>query len=117
MGRHVSPPKIFFAIGEAQRRRDYSGIRVPVLSISDGPRRIYDPALDHYQVKSDADRKPLEAFGSLIADYVEGWRARLKAAVPDAQIIDLPGSGHYIFMTREAEVLRGIDDFAARMDR
>lgn len=117
MGRHVSPPKIFFAIGEAQRRRDYSHIRVPVLSISDAARRTYSPEFDHYQIRSDDDIKALEAFGSLIADYIDGWRARLKASVPDAQILELPGAGHYIFMTREADVLRAVDTFIVAAER
>lgn len=117
MGRHVSPPRIFFAIGEAQRRRDYTNIAVPVLAISEAPPRAYDPRYDHNQIRSAADIQAMEAFGALIADYADSWRAELKAAVPGAQFVELPFSGHYIFMTREAEVLRAIDDFARPASR
>ena len=79
-------------------------------SVRDTHAYIFKAAVN---VLSDANKRAIEAFGSLIADHIEGWEARLKAAVPDAQILDLPGSGHYIFMTREAEVLRAVDTFSA----
>jgi pimeloyl-ACP methyl ester carboxylesterase len=37
----------------------------------------------------------------------------LKSGVPGAQVIDLPGAGHYVFLTREAEVLSELRRFVA----
>lgn len=30
----------------------------------------------------------------------------LKSGVPNARFVDLPGAGHFVFLTREADVLR-----------
>lgn len=39
--------------------------------------------------------------------------ARLKKHVPDANIIKYPLAGHYVFLTREQDVLREIHTFVA----
>jgi len=33
--------------------------------------------------------------------------------VPDARVVDVPGGGHYLWITREAEVLRHVRAFIA----
>ena len=37
--------------------------------------------------------------------------ANLKRSVANAEVVDLPRAGHYVFLTREAEVLSGIHRF------
>jgi pimeloyl-ACP methyl ester carboxylesterase len=37
--------------------------------------------------------------------------ANLKRSVPSAHVVDLPGAGHYVFLTREAEVLAEMHRF------
>jgi hypothetical protein len=52
------------AIGEGQKKRDYSGIRVPVLAIRGLVPQPVDDQLraSGYQLKSDQDRAVIEAF-------------------------------------------------------
>ncbi len=57
----------------------------------------------------------MEAFNQATAVFVDRWTKNLKAGVPKAQIIDLPGAGHYVFLTREAEVLKGVTEFVSRL--
>jgi pimeloyl-ACP methyl ester carboxylesterase len=47
--------------------------------------------------------------------FVDRWTANLKRSVPDARLIDLPAAGHYVFLTREAEILRELRAFISRL--
>lgn len=40
---------------------------------------------------------------------------QLKSAVPDAHLVDLPGAGHYVFLTKEADLVRELHAFIARL--
>jgi non-heme chloroperoxidase len=114
MGRYkASDDRIHDAIGAGQKKRDHSNIRVPVLAFLEFPRRTFDPTLDRYRPRNDAERATIEAVKSATAVYVERWMYNLKRGAPLARFVDLPGAGHYVFLTREAEVLRELRDFVA----
>jgi pimeloyl-ACP methyl ester carboxylesterase len=57
------------------------------------------------------ERAGIEAFNRATKAYTDRWVAGLKKSVPGARIVDLPGAGHYIFLTREAEVVKEIRQF------
>jgi hypothetical protein len=99
MGTHRTPPAIHNAIGAGQKKRDYSGIRVPVLALFDFPR-----------VEEGAD-EATRAFNVATKAYVDRWVANLTRSVPAAQIVDTRDAGHYIFLKREAEILRRMQIF------
>ena len=102
-------------IGEGQKKRDYSTIRVPVLAFFEYPRAADDILRGRYQPKDAEERAAMEAFNDATVVFIERWNKNLKSGVPRAQIIDLPGAGHYVFLTREAEVLNGVKTFAAAL--
>ena len=107
MGRYqASTGSVHNAIGAGQKKRDYSNIRVPVLAFLEFPRPTYDPKLDRYEPTNDAERSAIEAVNGATAAYVERWMKNLKRGVPEARFVDLPGAGHFVFLTREAEVIR-----------
>jgi non-heme chloroperoxidase len=101
------------AIGAGQKKRDYSNIRVPVLAFLEFPRPTYDPQLDRYAPTNDQERAAIEAVNRATAAYVERWMKDLKSAVPEARFVNLPGAGHFVFLTKEADVLRELKAFAA----
>jgi non-heme chloroperoxidase len=114
MGRHKSPPNMGALIAGGQIKRNYSKIRVPVLALCEFPRPGGVPA--HYQPKDDAERAAILAFGNATKAYTDRWAASLLNAVPDARIVDMrPGAGHFVFRTREAEVLQEMRTFVARL--
>ena len=101
------------AMGQGQVfRRDYSSIRVPVLALrnfaSETGRLLADTG---YQPKNEAERAAIERFvargGIVFARHEE----KLTRHVPDARIVNLGHAGHYVFITREAEVVREIRAF------
>lgn len=108
-----SPGWVRQAIGEGQVfRRDYSNIKVPVLALLNGARTT-EAALSAsgYVPASDAERAVIDRFiarSQLIFGRATG---KLTGHVPDARIVYLPLAGHYLFLTREAEVLREIRAF------
>jgi pimeloyl-ACP methyl ester carboxylesterase len=112
VGRYKTPRSVNDAIGAGQKKRDYSHIRVPVLAFFEFPRTSLDQLRpDDPQPHNDEERAILLAFQLATKAYTDRWSINLKRSVPDARIVDLPAAGHYVFLTREAEVLRGLRDF------
>lgn len=103
------------AIGQGQKKRDYSGITVPVLALVDLPRarRISELRADEYHPKNDEERATFEAMGKLLGAYSDRWVANLKGHVPGARVVNLDGAGHYLFLTRQEVALREIHAFVA----
>jgi pimeloyl-ACP methyl ester carboxylesterase len=111
----ASTAAIHKAIGDGAKKRDYSGIRVPVLVLAERPRIIGvdPPQPDDYQPKNEEERAAIEAFNRALVPYAERATKNLKRSVPDARFVDLPGAGHSVFLTREAEVLQELRKFVA----
>jgi pimeloyl-ACP methyl ester carboxylesterase len=116
MGRYKTPQSIHNAIGAGQKKREYSKIRVPVLALFEYPRSAIDPPQPGaYQPKNKEERAAIEAFNNATAAYVDRCTKNLKSGVPGARIVDLPGAGHFVFLTREAEVLKELRKFVASL--
>jgi pimeloyl-ACP methyl ester carboxylesterase len=114
MGGFKTPSRIHSAIGAGQKKRDYSKIRLPVLAFYEFPRFLREqPQPGGYQPKDADERAAIDAFNTATAAYVERWKKNLQRGVPGARFVDLPGAGHFVFLTREAEVLRGVKEFVA----
>ncbi len=107
VGAVKTPDWVMRAIGQQQVfRKDYSNIRVPVLAMLDFPRFP-----ENYTPKSDEERAVIEQFVARGRVIFGRWADKLKAKVPDARVVDVPGAGHYLWVTREAQVLREIHTF------
>ena len=109
-----APDWVSRAIGQGQVfRRDYSNIRVPVLAI------LEFPALrpDFRQPKNDGERAAIDAFMARGRMLMNRWIDKVKRSVADVRVVDLPGAGHYAFLTRESDVLREIRAFVVSLRR
>lgn len=116
VGAYRSPGWVSRAIGTGRPARDYSKIKVAVLAISDA----VDFDLSHLkpeqpQPRNDEERAILIAFGKATQAVFDRWSANLKRGVPGAKVVDMPGATHYLWMTREADVLREIHAFIAAL--
>jgi non-heme chloroperoxidase len=114
VGAYKTPGWVSRAIGTGRPPRDYSKIKVPVLAISDAV--DFDLSKlkpEHPQPRNDEERALVLAFGKATQAVFDRWSANLKRGVPNAKVVDMPGAGHYLWMTREAEVLREIRAFLA----
>lgn len=110
MGRFKAPESVHGAIAAGGKRRDYSNIRVPLLALFEYPRPTGGP---EYQTKNEEERAAIEAFSRATAAYVDRWVKNVKSGVPGARFVDLPRAGHYVFLTREDDVLRELRQFVA----
>jgi pimeloyl-ACP methyl ester carboxylesterase len=113
----ASNQAIHNAIGQGQKKRDYSGIRVPVLAFLEFPRPTYDPALDRYHPKNEAERAAIEAVNRATAAYVERWMTHMRSSVGNVRFVNLTGAGHFVFLTREADVVRELRAFVDDLPR
>jgi pimeloyl-ACP methyl ester carboxylesterase len=110
VGPVTAPDWVMRAIGQGQVfRKDYSNIRVPVLALLEFPRT------PEYPPKNEEERALIDLFVARGRVIVGRWTDKLKRSVPDARFVDVPGGGHYLWMTREPQVLREIHTFIASL--
>ena len=115
-GRPIARRKDFDALGDGDVKRDYSRIRVPVLSFFAIPGPAPEPHPNdppRYEPKNDQDRAAIDAFDAATMVFINRYKKSLLSAVPNARIVDLPGAEHYVFLCREPELLREIQPFIA----
>src|SRR5262249_18698739 len=109
----ASTQDINIAIGRGQIKRDCSQIRVPVLAFIDYPLPLGDLARSptvivdghEYQPVNDAERAAITAYARVEKRRIDQRTETLKRSVPSAHVVDLPGAGHYLFLTREDRVV------------
>ena len=126
VGRFRSTQTIHEAIGAGALKRDYSQIRVPILALFDAP--CSRPAAGNYaclerpdakpayEPKDDRERAAIEAHGVALAAYFTRWKNNLRSAPGGVRIVDLPGAHHFVFFTREADVLNEVRAFVAGLN-
>jgi pimeloyl-ACP methyl ester carboxylesterase len=107
VGPFKTPRSINDAIGAGQKKRDYVGIRLPVLALfefilpADAP-----PHPGDYQPKNEDERAALAAYRRATAVYVDRWVNSLKSAVPDTSVVDLPGAQSDV-INRRPDITKG----------
>ena len=108
-------PTVRKAIVEDTRvKPDYAHVRVPVLAVFRTPPPFEEAAKD-FIVGNDEEgaalRRRLDAGRMMISK----WENDLRAGVPAAHIVELPGANLYMFLSNEVDVLREIRAFAATL--
>lgn len=114
VGTFKTNGNVHSAVGAGQKKRDYSNIKLPVLAMFEYPRSRQPPSTRPTKnPETDQERAAREAYVRATAAYVDRWVQNLKSGVPNARIVDLPGAGHFVFLSRETEVLNEIRYFVA----
>jgi non-heme chloroperoxidase len=108
VGNYTTAAKIHDAIGAGAEKRDYSGIRVPILALFSSP-----TINSRYKPKDDQERATMDEFEAATEAYINRYKKNLQNAKGGVRIVDLPQSDHYIFLSNEAGVLREIRAFLA----
>jgi hypothetical protein len=81
---------------------------VPVLALLPRPVSEYHP-------KNDEERAVIEQFMARGRVIVGRWIDKLKRGVPNARVVEIPGGDHYLYATKEVEVLREIHAYIASL--
>jgi non-heme chloroperoxidase len=116
VGRNRTPSFVSKAIGEGSKKRDYSKIRVPILAFFSIPQPAGGGGtseFNRFQPKNEEERGALEKIYAANRTYINRGENAMRAGVPDARIVELPGANHYVFFTNEADVLRELRAFLA----
>ena len=99
---------------DARPKPNFAGIRVPVLAMYQA-QLPFEEVAAVYDIRNEQERAALrQQYASTRALYTR-WQQSLRAAIPTAQIVELPGANLYMFLSNEADVLREIRAFAATL--
>ncbi len=105
----TTPPQIFQKLMDASQAAEYGRIRVPVLAIfAPLSRQIPQPFYEFLTAEQQAE---YERTFPLIIDWQADAIERLRQGVTKAQVLDLPGANHYIFISDEAFVVSAMRNF------
>jgi pimeloyl-ACP methyl ester carboxylesterase len=105
-------PAIRRAIVDDNRvRPPYARIRVPVVAIY--RTTTFEQALKDYAPENDVQRAALVQGYAGAQAMLDKWQADLRAGVPEARIVELPGANLYMFLSNEADIIRELRAFAA----
>ncbi|MBZ5601286.1 MAG: alpha/beta hydrolase [Acidobacteriia bacterium] len=91
--------------------RKYTEIRAPILAIFAIPHS--DPPW--LTTAKDDVREKTQAFNQKFGTLAEKQVRAFEQGLPDAHVVRIPNAHHYVFMTNEADVLRELRAFIARI--
>jgi pimeloyl-ACP methyl ester carboxylesterase len=111
--RPVEPVIRKAIVDDHKVRPDYSRITVPVLAIY--RTTTLEQALKLYEPQNDQQRALLFQLYAATRGMLEKWQADLRAGVPHARIVELPGANLYMYLSNEADVIRELRAFAATL--
>jgi hypothetical protein len=79
--------------------------------------KTLEQALQEFAPRNEEERAAL--FQAYVAGraMTERWESDLRAGVPDARIVELPGASLYMFLSNEADIIRELRTFALTLGR
>lgn len=115
MGPALLSPVIRRAITvDARITPHYEDVRVPVLALYQ--RELpFDEVAAGYAIRTEQERAALRQQHAATRALYLRWQRDLLAAVPSARVVDLPGANLFMFLSHEADVLREVRAFGARL--
>lgn len=107
-------PDIRRAIVEDNRvRPDYARIRLPVVAIYRST--TLEQALQMFPPKNDQERTAVNQGYAAARAMLSKWQGDLRAGVPEAKIVELPGANLYMFLSNEADIIRELRAFGSSL--
>jgi len=111
VGDYAIPGFVPEAIMAGDHKHDYSQIRVPVLAF------VGYPELPQDQIRKKQYERPLEwiIIEAVFGTYVGMTKNRIKrinSAVGGARVFELWGASHFVFLSNETDVVRGLRAFS-----
>lgn len=100
----------------ARSKPDFASVRVPMLAVFQTPTPFEQVARD-YDIQDDTQRATLRVRNETGLIMARRWERDLLAAVPTANIVELPGASLFMFLSHEADVIREVRAFAATLPK
>jgi pimeloyl-ACP methyl ester carboxylesterase len=114
MGPYRTPLRVQHAITAGMRRPDYSGIRVPVLAFYVLPAPL-ESQMKQYPPQTAEERAAMKQVYDADVAWARRSIDRMRSGVPGARVVEMPGAGHCIFLSNEAEVLVEVRQFVTSL--
>lgn len=115
LGPQLLSPTVRRAITtEARRKPDYARVRVPVLAMFRTP-PPFEEIEKGYVIQNESQRTALRQSSDQERLMTAKWEKDLRAGVPTAKIVELPGASLYMFLSNEGDVLRELRAFVATL--
>jgi len=115
LGAELMSPTVRRAITTGARSKpDFGRVRVPVLAVFRTPPPFEEIARG-YVIENDAQRAALRQSIDAERLMTTRWENDLRAAIPAAKIVELPGASVFMFLSNEADVIRELRAFAATL--
>jgi non-heme chloroperoxidase len=115
VGNRKTPGYVFDAMAVGDFKHDYSQIRSPVLAfvVYDTPDGPPQNQILKNHVTDPAERTIVDAVYGLYIGMARIRIDRINHAAGGARVVELWGADHFVFLSNEEEVLRGIRAFIA----
>ncbi len=114
LAEHPMDPAIRKAIVQDNSiKPPYDRIRVPVLAIYRSV--TMEQVLNDYAPQNEKERAAVEERYAASRAMLTRWQRDLLTGVPDARIVELPGANLFMFLSNEADVIREVRAFAAKL--
>ena len=91
-------------------RPEYARIKVPVLAVYRST--TLERSLRDFPPANEREREAVALAVAARRTVLEKWQGDLRAGVPAARIVEIPGANLYMFLSHEADVIREIRKFA-----
>jgi len=117
VGDYKAPEFVPKAITTGNWKHDYSQIRVPVLAfvVYDTPDGTPQEQIQKYHVTDAGERTIVEAVYGTYIGMARIRIDRIKQAAGGAQVVEMWGAHHFVFLSNEADVLRHMRTFVASL--
>lgn len=114
-GPEIMPRDVRRAVTTGNRSKpDFARVRVPVLAVFQTPEPFEEVAKE-YVIENEVQRTTLRLREQVGLIMARRWARDLRAAVPSAKIVELPGASVFMFLSNEADIIRELRSFAATL--
>ena len=117
MGDYKTADSIFDSMDAGVRKRDYSGIRVPVLAFVTFPASAGNLMGGSYTAKNEQERAAMDESFKEVVGFIKQDEKKLQTEVPGARVVEMPGADHHVFLSNESDVLRELRRFLEGLPR
>jgi non-heme chloroperoxidase len=114
VGEYLVSKEVRDAMFAGQQAPDYSRIRVPVLAFFALPMSL-ENQIDRYQPRDAEQGAALGLKYGVDLAWVARNRDALKRGIPNARVVEISEARTYIWLSNEADVLRELRQFLARL--
>jgi pimeloyl-ACP methyl ester carboxylesterase len=99
---------------DARPKPDWARIRVPLLAVF-RTSRPFEEIAPNYIIQNDVQRETLRQRNQVEDIMAARWASDVRAGVPAATIVMLPGASLYMFLSNEGDVIRELRAFSAAL--